>query len=94
MLTNKENITISGKTEPNAIVSVNGKTAKANDDGSFSVETELQPGVNEIVVTSKDTTGNEEKQRLNIYYDNTPPEINVSSPSDNTIAKENSYWNS
>jgi hypothetical protein len=62
--TDKE-IIVSGKTEPNSTVSVNGKIIKT-ENGEFSVNLSLIPGVNNIVVEVTDKAGNRAEKTLKI----------------------------
>ncbi len=49
---------ISGRTEPKSMISVNGQTLLAGDNGDFSQPVKLAPGINNIIVTSTDRAGN------------------------------------
>jgi len=53
LLTYREDLTISGKTEPGARVRVNGRTVTADAPGYFTHAVRLTRGVNTIVVTSQ-----------------------------------------
>ncbi|MEW5937796.1 MAG: hypothetical protein AB1665_08275 [Candidatus Thermoplasmatota archaeon] len=64
-------ITITGSTEANATVSINGKHVMLNGT-SFSDVVALSYGVNTIVVQSRDRAGNIAEKRLTVAYE---PEI-------------------
>lgn len=48
-----KNITVEGRTEPNAIVTVNGKNVTVGPDGNFTYNVSLKQGKNEITVEAK-----------------------------------------
>lgn len=86
--TNKKVYLIIGQTEPAAIVklSINGRDEEilANAQGEFSFSATLKEGKNNIYAVSIDDSGNESQRSdtLEIFYDITPPEINLTSPQD------------
>ncbi|MCX7928076.1 MAG: hypothetical protein N2558_00125 [Patescibacteria group bacterium] len=88
--TNKKEIEIKGRTEPGAYVSLslNGQTSEvlANAEGIFRISLKLVPGENSLYAFSKDTSGNKSNNSENIIivYDNTPPDIEITKPSDNS----------
>ncbi|HOW03182.1 MAG: hypothetical protein KBH94_02185 [Caldisericia bacterium] len=57
----EEKLTIKGKTEPGAVLTINEKEVPVNEDGSFSVEIVLTMGENKIEIIAKDAAGNESK---------------------------------
>lgn len=65
-------VTVKGKTQPQAIVSVrNGNTGgsasiEAGDDGSYEVEIGIADGTNELVVTATDPAGNETTKAVTV----------------------------
>lgn len=61
-------LTVSGKTVPNADVSVNDKDLKANAQGNFSALVTLDEGENEIVVTASDDAGNFSEWQTTVTY--------------------------
>lgn len=48
-----KNITVEGRTEPNATVTVNGKNVTVGPDGNFTYNVSLKQGKNEIIVEAK-----------------------------------------
>lgn len=56
-----EKLTIKGKTEPGAVLIINGKEVPVKEDGSFSVEIVLTMGENKIEIIARDAAGNETK---------------------------------
>jgi ABC-type lipoprotein release transport system permease subunit len=65
---NTKTVTVSGKTVPNADVYVNEIDAKANAQGDFSVNYQLEEGINYLVVGGNDTYGNYQEQELVVTY--------------------------
>lgn len=88
--TNKNEIEITGRTEPGATVfiSFNDKTSEilANSEGSFRNTLMLSDGENSLYAFAKDTSGNQSNNSdtLFIVFDNTPPQIEILKPSNNT----------
>lgn len=69
MTTDASVVTVSGTTEPGAVLVVNGVTAAVGDDGSFSCEIALVEGVNTITVTATDASGNSATVSREVTYD-------------------------
>lgn len=86
--TNKESLDVTGKSESGATITIraNNKTTEvvANNDGVFSFTFDLKNGDNTIDAKAKDLSGNEstQTQTYKIVFDNEPPKIELSSPSD------------
>jgi hypothetical protein len=86
--TNQENLAISGNTESGATVKLtfNGKDsdALANKDGAFTFDLILIDGLNTFTAVAIDESGNisQKTQGYQVSYDNKPPELSVSSPTD------------
>jgi hypothetical protein len=55
--TSSENLVVDGKTEPNAVIAINGVEQELGD-GAFMAKLALSNGVNPISVTAYDTAGN------------------------------------
>jgi hypothetical protein len=60
------NVTIKGKTTPNADVFVNDQSGKADANGNFAIGVTLDEGSNQIVVSANDSVGNATDQDLNV----------------------------
>ena len=60
------NVSVKGKTSPNAEVFVNDVTGKADANGNFSVSIGLDEGSNLITVSANDAEGNASQQDLNV----------------------------
>lgn len=61
-------IPVSGTTEPNAVVTVNSKSLKADGSGNFSGTITLTDGPSTVVVTASDAKGNYTEKDLEITY--------------------------
>jgi len=76
---NIPNITLVGQTEANALVLVSLLEVRANEEGGWELEIELEDGQNSIKVTAKDEAGNESQPTiLNLILDTQPPIIVIS----------------
>lgn len=64
----KDILHITGRTEPNVILDINGKKVDVNKDGTFTTAVMLQPGTNKIQLVAKDKAGNETKIEHEVSY--------------------------
>ncbi|MCL4360083.1 Ig-like domain-containing protein [Patescibacteria group bacterium] len=60
--------TVSGKTDPEDTVTINGRVAVVRDDGSFSYTIQLNEGDNILTATATDTAGNETTVERHVSY--------------------------
>lgn len=71
-ISDKEKITLSGKTLPGTVVAIAWEkgedVVEAEEDGSFETEVTLVSGTNEIFVTAFEPEGEETTKSLNIVY--------------------------
>ncbi len=81
LLTRDPVVLVSGSTEPNATVVVNGVDAAVSGSGQFSVEIVLQEGANTITATATDAAGNQAQASVSVTLDTTPPAVTITSPS-------------
>ena len=85
---NSQSITINGTSESGATVSLyingNQKDIIANNEGSFSLLLNLIKGDNIFYATAKDKSGNisQKTQEFKIIFDNEPPKLEISSPTE------------
>ena len=61
-------ITISGKTEANINLTINGRFVLVKDDASFTLNLSLSNGDNQIELVAKDSAANTTKQTLTVNY--------------------------
>jgi len=63
-------INVSGKTDPNSAVTVNGFRAVVNSEGEFSYFLELNVGDNKIIIESTNEAGIKESKEITVKYEN------------------------
>jgi bacillopeptidase F len=86
--TKDEILKITGNSEEGATIkfTFNGSDEElvSDADGTFSKNLDLKRGENTLVLTAKDTAGNESQKTktFTIVFDNESPELSVDSPSD------------
>lgn len=51
-VTQKEQVEVVGKTDPDATLAINGQRVNTNQSGEFDIEIPLQPGLNTLVLTA------------------------------------------
>jgi len=84
-LTNDITVIVSGTTEPNLDIMVNGIGAKATRLGLFSVTLVLSiDGDYELVVRAQDDAGNWGQASVSVTIDTTPPDITILTPLNNS----------
>jgi hypothetical protein len=86
-VTNQSSVTVSGRTEPNATVGLNGKAVQANPDGTFSAAVDLSVGPNFITVTASDAAGNEARVLRTVIMDN-DVRLDIASPADRLLTTQ------
>lgn len=62
-------ITVSGSTDPDVSVRVNGSPTIANAEGKFSASIRIKEGENKIVVTATNRAGTVETQELTVIFE-------------------------
>lgn len=77
-------VIVSGTTDKDAIVVINGSNA-INDNGRFHINISLIEGFNNITATAVDKVGNTQNTYFNITVDTTPPFIEVLTLNENTM---------
>lgn len=61
-------ITLSGQSETDINLTVNGRFVPVKDDGSFSLNYSLSEGDNQLELVARDIAGNETKKSLTVNY--------------------------
>jgi hypothetical protein len=88
--TNQQNITVTGTAEAGATVKLffsgGSQQILADKDGNFSFNLQLTSGDNNFSAVAIDPSGNQsqQSQTYDITFDNKPPNLTVTSPSDGT----------
>jgi len=65
-----ENVTVSGKTDPDAVVSVNNQKIVLSETGEFSTNITLPPGINTIIIESTSKNSKKKSVTRNIQIQN------------------------
>ncbi len=60
---------VSGRTIPEAVVSVDGVLVRVKPDGSFAAQIQLQRGANDLEVLASDSVGNEKSVIRSVIYE-------------------------
>jgi hypothetical protein len=80
--TNRASLTISGLTDPDAAVTLNGQALSVDAQGRFSKSLTLVAGSNTLTFTAKDKAGNTATVARTVTLDTTPPNLTVNEPAD------------
>jgi len=81
-LVNTTSVTITGRTEVNAIMTVNGAIVALDENGSFSMVLDLREGSNDFDLAVVDRAGNSNRTQLLVVSDTIAPSLGVTSPED------------
>jgi hypothetical protein len=79
-LVSSASITVSGRTEAGASVSINGTSVAVQPSGEFGGSVPLSEGANAIQIIATDVAGNIGQTRLSVTLDTKPPVLTVTSP--------------
>ncbi|MFZ2206437.1 MAG: hypothetical protein WA061_07310 [Microgenomates group bacterium] len=66
--TNKEDVRISGKTDNETSIRINGQPIITDSEGKFTTLFRLKDGENKIEIIAEDIVGNQEKKNLTVTY--------------------------
>lgn len=64
-----QTISVTGITEPDATVYLNGRRTKANQDGEFKLSFQLNEGSNELVFKAEDAAGNSMEKTITVNFE-------------------------
>jgi len=78
-----------GRIEVDKNLTIQGKPIGVKEDGLFSIEIELQEGLNQIPIHLEDEAGRYVEHVYSVVLDSTPPEINILSPLPNATFIKN-----
>lgn len=87
LLTNIQDLTVYGRTEPSASLEVNGNSVPVQPDGSFSTNVLLVQGQNTISANVTDLAGNTNSIERLVILDNLAPPLQVSKPVDGLVTR-------
>jgi len=82
LITNNALVVVSGSTEADASLTVNGAPTSVSPNGSFSTFRSLNEGQNIISVEARDPAGNFKTIDRTVILDTVPPPLSVSEPLD------------
>ena len=88
-LTNDPMLTILGRSEPGATVSVGSYSTAVQSDGVFSLEVELDEGTNLLEVTARDPADNPSIVFRTVKLDTAPPFVTIDQPEEGLLTKDN-----
>lgn len=60
---------VTGQTEENVSVTINGRFVRVDEDGSFRMTVSLDEGDNELIVVAEDKAGNQAKSTRTVKYE-------------------------
>jgi len=83
-----ENISVTGSTEMDAKVTINGQPVY-NGNGQLNTLYKLRPGLNQLRIRAQDAAGNFRELLVNVTYDNEAPLIAISAPEDHLVTSSN-----
>ena len=61
-------LSLSGKTDPDAVLKLDGKEQKIGKDGTFQIPLKLKKGENQITLTAADPLGNQTSRTILVQY--------------------------
>ncbi len=78
--TTAESVTLRGKVEPLARLSLGSRDLPLDAEGGFSEEIPLLAGWNELLLRAEDRAGNSTTRKLSVFRDTRAPEVNWKTP--------------
>ncbi len=78
--TDYQQLEVSGETDRNATVYVNGQAVKVKSDGTFKAKIDLQPGVNNVAVVAVDKNGQNTILERKVTFAVERPSLRVFAP--------------
>ncbi|MCE5223942.1 PQQ-binding-like beta-propeller repeat protein [bacterium] len=89
--TNQTELVLKGKTEPMAMVKINGQEAEVDADGLFEFSLTLQEGKNEITYETADDIPNQATAALVIYLDTKAPLLTLTTEDYSLYTEASAY---
>ena len=87
-LTSDPVLGLSGLTDPDSSVTIDGVPAAVDTDGTWSGTAALVEGANIVVVEAADSLGNTKQVIVSVELDQTPPALAISAPADGSNTSE------
>lgn len=66
--TNKDDVKVSGQTDKETSIRINGQPIITDSEGKFSTMVRLKDGENKILIVAEDIVGNQEQKELKVTY--------------------------
>ena len=89
LFTSNSVLVVSGSSEVNNVVTVNGVQVTLDpNNGQFSYMVLLKEGANRIVIRAVDKIGNTYEVVRNVFLDTTPPPLTVTSPTEGLVTSD------
>ncbi len=88
---NQNPVTVRGQAPPETEVTVNGRPARVNQDGTFTLDLVLEEGDNVIVVEATDEVGNTARLERVVHLRTRPPEIVLSNLPDGLTVNDSAF---
>jgi hypothetical protein len=86
-VTNRTTIVLMGRTEPGALLLIDGQAAPVDEGGAFSAPVNLSEGPNNMTVIASDRAGNIAQASLSVVRD-TVVEYSIDSPENGTVVRD------
>ncbi len=88
LITNKKDLTVTGKTEAGATLTINDANVSVDAEGKFSYALALNEGENNLAIISTDKAGNKITAARKVTLDTKIPELSVAAPADGLITNQ------
>ncbi len=89
-LTREQVLTVTGRSEPGATVTIGSLQVTVSTDGTFDLEVTLEEGDNPLAIFASDPAGNRETVYRFVVLDTIPPMLTIEEPEDGLLTKDNS----
>jgi len=86
-----EELTLSGRAEPGALVKFEGAQIPAAQDGSWAFPRKLTKGWNALTVEAFDAAGNRSEAKARVFSDRESPGVRFTKPTDGGAVKANTF---
>ena len=80
-IVNTKDVRLMGHTESTGVtIQISGLTVPVDEEGYFTVDVILEPGINHLEITAVDEVGNERRLPVTLTFDGDPPWIKIAEP--------------
>lgn len=88
LVTGQQSVTIRGRTDPGARVTLGDSDLRADQSGQFEAQVALAEGPTQVDIVAFDEAGNEARQTRQIQCDLQPPRVHLESPKADSRVKQ------